>query len=954
MQPFAWPPSGHSVRCPVTRDTFVSAYKGEKDGSNGGGSRLKAKGNQEFILFDIDPNALKGKVITGALLHLRSASPEKAPLARLGVSSVASEWREGKSRNYHPEQGGACFSQAEFKNRDWAYSGSSIMDAAFGRGHTIWRFADCTAPDKGGWQKCAVDPDVVAARAAGLSHGFLVSDEVGSEWSLRGGKFDYVNFPNRFCYSRESRGGAPWLEVWVNGEDSIPPEPVSDIKVVTESLPAGQALLSWKTPSDHGGGRTLGFEVYYRKDGKEHEVPRYLIPMAAEAGEKVLMHLQDLPFGPGAKIQLIIRPIDSAGNVGPPIEETIRLASLAPSIDLPGMDMEPFPFSKELPSVAGVKVSVLDMLDKVDPRTGEMIPAQKEGYKGGNHIYSAKLRRIRLQSARNEHVLFQLNLEGRAQEISLKYIFDGCPDLKPRVYQCAYVMGKDKDYILPDPLIPLERPFSIPSSDSELHFPNQRNHSLICELYVPHQEEPGVKKGRLSVMASGGRLDLDIELTVWNFTLPDKLSFVPEMNAYGTATPYKGYEYYRLAHEHRSCLNRLPYGWNGKPEFAPAWTGKGFDWAEWDAKVGPLLDGSAFKDLPRKGEPVDILYLPFNENWPVSVFEHYSPSYWADEAFDCAYVEDLKSAFAAFARHCTDQGWNQTAFEFYLNNKVYHRKEYDKCSAPWVFDEPVNTQDFWALRLYGLLWNEAVAPVRGDVTMWFRADISYTEFSRNILWGVTDIEYLGGNNDQKTRMKQDEFILGRKAHFAEYGTANRIDHPNTQPVLWCLSAWSRGASDVLPWQTIGSKECWRRAEQTALFYPHPEGPMPSVRLKAFRRGQQDVEYLTLLCEVSGWWRDEVGAWLRKKIKLQDSYSKADANDASTASFGHISPMDLWKLRYQVGKFLSEKAPAYRRALIKRGQSKWHPRTLPDIGYVRVAPKVNSLRPDCDNFKPFIE
>lgn len=87
----------------------------------------------------------------------------------------------------------------------------------------------------------------------------------------------------------------------------------------------------------------------------------------------------------------------------------------------------------------------------------------------------------------------------------------------------------------------------------------------------------------------------NILLDVFNFTLPDKLSFVPEMNAYDTANPYEGYEYYKLAHEHRTCLNRLPYRWTGKPVFAPDIKKSGFDWRKWDEKIGPLLDGSAFK-----------------------------------------------------------------------------------------------------------------------------------------------------------------------------------------------------------------------------------------------------------------------------------------------------------------------------------------------------------------------
>jgi hypothetical protein len=88
----------------------------------------------------------------------QQASAKKGGKLGLGVSSLTTEWKEGESGNYRPEEGSACFSQAEFKEKDWAYPASSIMDAAFGRGHTIWKFAEATQPDEAGWQTCVSPP----------------------------------------------------------------------------------------------------------------------------------------------------------------------------------------------------------------------------------------------------------------------------------------------------------------------------------------------------------------------------------------------------------------------------------------------------------------------------------------------------------------------------------------------------------------------------------------------------------------------------------------------------------------------------------------------------------------------------------------------------------------------------------------------------------------------------
>ena len=55
-----------------------------------------------------------------------------------------------------------------------------------------------------------------------------------------------------------------------------------------------------------------------------------------------------------------------------------------------------------------------------------------------------------------------------------------------------------------------------------------------------------------------------------------------------------------------------------------------------------------------------------------------------------------------------------------------------------------------------------------------------------------------------------------------------------------------------------------------LFYPGrdaKEGPIPSIRLKAYRRGQQDVEYLTLLSQVKGAPRGVVGDRVRAALHL---------------------------------------------------------------------------------------
>ena len=108
-----------------------------------------------------------------------------------------------------------------------------------GNGGTNWGMADASPPDADGWQRIAIDPAVVAARAAGLSHGFLVFDDTGSEWTREGERFTFRLFPNRFVYSRDqNRASAPYLTVILGAADQQPPAaPTGLIVRVARSAP---------------------------------------------------------------------------------------------------------------------------------------------------------------------------------------------------------------------------------------------------------------------------------------------------------------------------------------------------------------------------------------------------------------------------------------------------------------------------------------------------------------------------------------------------------------------------------------------------------------------------------------------------------------------------------------------------------------------------------------------
>jgi hypothetical protein len=353
-----------------------------------------------------------------------------------------------------------------------------------------------------------------------------------------------------------------------------------------------------------------------------------------------------------------------------------------------------------------------------------------------------------------------------------------------------------------------------------------------------------------------------------------------------------------------------------------------------------LLDGSAFADLPRASVPVDAFYLPLNENWPEPIEPSFQGGYWVEKAFKPDYWAGFQRGVDWFGQHLAEKQWRSTFFEFYLNNKVYYKKErhgWRGCSAPWIFDEPVNAQDFWALRRYGVEFRQAAARWRAQVPLVFRLDVSYPQWQRNFLDGVGDVFVLGGSlreYQRRVRARQERF--GGWTYM--YGSANALNEANTQPVVWSLDAWSLGCVGVVPWQTIGTEDSWRRADPLALVYPGQpagvEGPVPSLRLKAFRQGQQAVEYCVLWQQMTGRPRWAMEKMLRDLLGFEGQLRKASSDDAGTLAYRQADAGRLWDLRARLGFALDALQPPVQRQIVSRQVSpsqfdaQWNPLVWP--------------------------
>ena len=135
-------------------------------------------------------------------------------------------------------------------------------------------------------------------------------------------------------------------------------------------------------------------------------------------------------------------------------------------------------------------------------------------------------------------------------------------------------------------------------------------------------------------------------------------------------------------------------------------------WAAFDERYGPYFDGSAFKGLPRDGVPLQHLYWPMHENWPLPINEYYSyrgkpEDHWRDAPPpEQAFAEEYGKAFGAMVRefgtHAASKNWTRTQFQVFLNNKPDIRfTRHENEGAWWRLDEPVSAEDHLALRYFG-------------------------------------------------------------------------------------------------------------------------------------------------------------------------------------------------------------------------------------------------------------
>lgn len=410
------------------------------------------------------------------------------------------------------------------------------------------------------------------------------------------------------------------------------------------------------------------------------------------------------------------------------------------------------------------------------------------------------------------------------------------------------------DARVPDPLIPLIDPYSGAPAGAPFGVPADENQPLWVDVQIPVNATAGTYHGEITITSDEqDPLSVPVELTVWDLTLPDSSNVVTyfkidwsDVNAFhsGMDTAYpndnpKTAEYVKryeeLVHTHR--VNSRPT-WVPYPNGCTAPT----DWTDFDAVLGPYMDGSHFDD----GVPATFFGMGLDVGNPDQPCTH----------------DEYVAVARAWATHLKAKGWFDQSW-------VYAADEPSPDLYPVIAEQSSWLQeadpDFKRQIIDTTMPRTGTAPTLVPALGVFVLCLKCYD-----TWELQDDPADPNSHVYGRAEWPDLFAQGERMWFYEsvaqgppypgFAT-NTLDAGEPQITMW--GSWYEGASGFLyysvtqwehdnPW---GPNVSFPKTGDGVLIYPgnhdgtdqplgSPEniaidGPVPSLRLKMVRAGMQD-------------------------------------------------------------------------------------------------------------------
>jgi len=493
-------------------------------------------------------------------------------------------------------------------------------------------------------------------------------------------------------------------------------------------------------------------------------------------------------------------------------------------------------------------------------------------------FWNPRTRTLTLHGARNEVVASQLILtagRGDVKDVDVE-VGDlrgaGRIDLRRHLtlYREVYQYVENGDWSwgppsrvlpsrrwYPDVLVPFVDPYSkdprrvgAPFDVTAVTGPNQ---GVFLDLWIPREAPPGRYSAPIRVRAGRALLaTATLQLTVHDIRLPDETHVDAFGELYGHAyrshgSPYeKGSDawrriaarYHQSAHAHRMVVQERD---GAGPDFGTS---------DWDAFYGPVLDGSLFSEARGYAGPGLGTGVPFFRAPLAQAYDGHAPD------FDASELEAYTRLAAAFGRHVRERGWTKARFFAYVVDEAptdarTRENERRLQAALDAGTAPGGLPLLWVSHQNPATLASDPSRDRRGLTRWWVPN-----------GGACDPDFL------KPRIAAGETVWFYHHGHPAIGV-HGVNATGVELRTWGTISWRYGLHGSFVWAVdFGDPERplerpnYKKGETRwgngVLFYPGArlpdiglppiDGPLPSLRLKAYRRGLQDYEYAWLLAK----------------------------------------------------------------------------------------------------------
>jgi hypothetical protein len=209
----------------------------------------------------------------------------------------------------------------------------------------------------------------------------------------------------------------------------------------------------------------------------------------------------------------------------------------------------------------------------------------------------------------------------------------------------------------------------------------------------------------------------------------------------------------------------------------------------------------------------------------------------------------------------------------------------------------------------GFLYRTFKAPFKGTtLKVVTRGDVSRPQWQGDRLDGACDIYVVSSAfNSHRALIQRRMHEHGDRYWF--YGGSPAPTADLTQLAALYLKRWSMGCEGGLAYWTSFHGNKWDKPDPLACVLSARHGyaglAIPTARIAAQRRAQQDIELLTLLSRKKGWSRRRAARALAASINLISDTTSRNADDPGKTTFKSIRAADLMKIRRALLRLLDE-------------------------------------------------